>query len=75
MGIKADVKLKTPMSHYPYIGRNRDNGRVVLFQNSNSGTVLAQGDLSNVEAVGHYGENRWVISEYDYIDSILLTNT
>lgn len=75
MGIKSDVKLKPPMSHYPYIGRHRDNGRVVLFVNSNSGTVLARGDSTNHQEVGFYAEHAWVISDYDYIESILLTNT
>lgn len=74
MSIRADVTTAPRKDKYPWIGLNRHNGRVVLFNKPNMGTVLSAGSTVREPLVGEY-LSYWEESEYDPIESITLTNT
>lgn len=56
---------------YPYIGKSQE-GQVVLFTETRTGTLLAQPDESQVKLkIGHYA-NSWPESTYHKIDNITI---
>ena len=65
-GVKKDTT-------YPCLGIFNDTGRIVLFINKNTGTLIAGKDDDKIYSIGRY-TNSWSNDWVPYTGTITLTN-
>ena len=62
--IIVDVTPAREISRYPYIGRARTDGLIVMFCDVSSGFVLSDATTSRIYGIGSYSDC-WIESDFE----------